>query len=99
MKQFPANINDATTGHKLQGMSKDVIIVASWPTTSMFRNWECVILSHVQTLSGLYLVNPIDINKSFQPSDELKRYIKHAKEKETTLLTTRNDAISKIKWM
>jgi hypothetical protein len=37
MKQIPANINDATTGHKLQGMPKDVIIVASWPTKSMLK--------------------------------------------------------------
>jgi hypothetical protein len=72
MKRIPANINDATTGHKLQGMSKDVIIVASWPTKSMFRNWEYVVLSCVRTLSGLYLVKPININKSFKPSDELK---------------------------
>ena len=99
MKKNPANISDATTGHKLQGMSKDVIIVASWPTKSMFRNWEYVVLSHVQTLSGLYLIKPIDINKSFQPSDELKRYIKHAKEKETNLLIRRKDAMSKIEWM
>jgi hypothetical protein len=97
--KFPANINDATTGHKLQGMSKDVIIVASWPTKSIFRNWEYVVLFCVQTLSGLYLIKPIDINKSFQPSDELKRYIKHAKEKETNLLTQRKDAMSKIEWM
>ncbi len=99
MKQIPVNINDATTGHKLQGMSKDVIIVASWPAKSMFKNWEYVVLSRVQTLSGLYLVKSIEINKSFEPSDELKRYIKHAREKETTLLTTRKDAMSKIKWM
>ena len=48
MKQIPANSNDATTGHKLQGMSKDAIIVSSWPTGSlaaMFKNWEYVILS------------------------------------------------------
>jgi hypothetical protein len=56
-------------------------------------------LPHVQTLSSLYLVKPIDINKSFKPSEELKGYIKHAKEKETTLLKTRKDAMSKIKWM
>jgi hypothetical protein len=99
MKQIPANINDATTGHKLQGMSKDVIIVASWPTKSMFRNWEYVVLSHVRTLSGLYLVKPIDINMSFEPSDELKRYIEHTKEKEKMLLTTTKDTMSKIKWM
>jgi hypothetical protein len=85
MKKNPANTNNGTTGHKLQGMSKDVIIVASWPTASMFRNWEYVVLSRIQTLSGLYLVKPIDIDKSFEPSEELKKYIKHAKEKETNL--------------
>jgi hypothetical protein len=99
MKQFPANINDATTGHKLQGKSKDAIIVESWPTISMFRNWEYVVLSRVRTLSGLYLIKPIDINKSLQPSDELKRYIKHAKVKETNLLIQRKDAMSKFEWM
>jgi hypothetical protein len=77
-------------------MSKDVIIDASWPTKSMFRNCEYVVLSRVRTLSGLYLIKSIDINKSFQPSDELKRYIKHAKEKETNLLIQRKDAMSKI---
>jgi hypothetical protein len=81
------------------GMSKDVIIVASWPTASMFRKWEYVFLSCVQTLSGLYLIKPIDIDKSFKPSDKLKKCIKHAKEKETNLLATRKDAMSQIKWM
>jgi hypothetical protein len=59
MNQIPANSNDATTGHKLQGMSKNAIIVSSWPTGSlaaMFKNWEYVVLSRVRTLSGLYLV-------------------------------------------
>jgi hypothetical protein len=79
---------------KLQGMSKDVIIDALWPTASMCRNWEYVVLSHVQTLSGLHLVKPIDIDKSFKPLDELKKYIKPAKEKETNLLTTRKDDMS-----
>jgi hypothetical protein len=79
-------------------MSKDVIIVASWLTKSMFRNWEYVVLSCVRTLSGLYLVKAIDVNKSFEPSNELKKYINHIK-KETTLLITRKDATSKIKWI
>jgi hypothetical protein len=99
MKQIPANTNDGTTGHKLQGMSKDIIIVVSRPTASMFRNWEYVVLSRVQTLSDLYLIKPIDIDKSFKSSDKLKKYIKHAKEKETNLLTTRKHAMSQIKWM
>jgi hypothetical protein len=71
MKQILANTNNATTGHKLQGMSKDVNIVTSWPNASMFKNWEYVVLSCVQTLSGLYLVKPIDIDKTFKPSDKL----------------------------
>ena len=78
MKQIPANSNDATTGHKLQGMSKDAIIVLSWPTGSlatMFKNWEYVVLSRVRTLSGLYLVKPIDMDKSFQPSPQLTSYM------------------------
>ncbi len=78
MKQIPANSNDATTGQKLQGMSKDDIIVLSWLTGSMaamFKNWEYVVLSHVQTLSGLYLVKPIDMDKSFQPSPQLTSYM------------------------
>ena len=56
MNQIPANSNDATTGHKLQGMSEDVIIVLSWPTGGLsltFKNWEYVVLSRVRTLLGL----------------------------------------------
>jgi hypothetical protein len=63
MKQIPAYSNDATTSPKLQGMSKDAIIVSIWPTgglAAMFKNWEYVVLSCVQTLSRLYLVKPID---------------------------------------
>ena len=45
MTQFPVNLNDATTGHKLQGMSKDVIIITSWPKGGLFRNWEYMVLS------------------------------------------------------
>ncbi len=89
-KQILLNSNDATMGHKLQGMSKDVIFVMSWPTrglAAMFMNWEYVILSQVRTLSGLYLVEPpIDMEKSFKPSSELKKYIENARQKETNLL-------------
>jgi hypothetical protein len=41
----------------------------------MFKNWEYVVLSHVQTLSGLYLAKPIDMGKSFQPSPQLTSYM------------------------
>ena len=71
LKKNPANSNDATTSHKLQGMLKDVLIVSSWPTgglAAMFKYWEYVVLSQVRTLSGLFLVKPIDMEKSFKPS-------------------------------
>ncbi len=76
MKQIPANINDATMGRKLQGMSKDVIVITSWPTGGLaatFKDWEYYTLSQVRTLSGLYLIEPIDMEKLFQPSSELKK--------------------------
>jgi hypothetical protein len=31
MTLFPVNINTASMGHKLQGMSKDIIMLTSWP--------------------------------------------------------------------
>ena len=70
MNQFPVNRSDATTGHKLQGMSKDVIFIISWPSGGLFKNWEYVVLSRVRTLDGLYLFEPIDMFKSFKPSEE-----------------------------
>jgi hypothetical protein len=88
MKQIPANSNVATTGHKLKGMSKDVIVVTSCPTgglAAMFKNWEYVVLSRVCTLSELYLVEPIDMEKLFKPSSELKKYIENARQKEMSL--------------
>ncbi len=81
MKQICANTNNASTGHKLQGMSKDEIIITSWPTgglVSIFKNWEYVVLSHVRTLQGLYLVESINMEKSFKPSDQLMSYIEYA---------------------
>ncbi len=82
MIQIPANINDATTGHKLQGMSKDVIVVSSWPTGGLAtKNWEYVVLSRVRKLSGLHPVEPIDMDESFKPSSELKKYIENARQK------------------
>ena len=89
MTQLPINSNDATTGHKLQGMSKDVIIISSWPTGGLFKNWEYVVLSRVRTRNGLYLFDAIDMNKSFEPSPELAIFFDWAREKEQTFLQER----------
>jgi hypothetical protein len=97
MKQIPANTNNASTGNKLQRMSKDVIIVTSWPTG--FKNWEYVVLLRACTLSGLYLVKPINMNKSFKPSIQLKKNIKFARLQESNLLKKQEDAMSAITWV
>ncbi len=97
----PANSNDRTTGHKLQGMSKDVIIVSSWPTGGLsknFKNWEYVVLSRVRTLSGLYLVDPIDMEKLFNPSSQLRSYIDKIKEKEKDIIDEHRKDMSQISW-
>ena len=81
MTQFPVNCNDATTGHKLQGMSKDVVIITSWPR-GFFKNWEYVVLSRVRTHEGLYLFQKICMDKDFSPSEELSLFFKRARFKE-----------------
>ena len=96
MTQFPVNLNDATTGHKLQGMSKDHIIITSWPSGGLFRNWEYTVLSRVRTLDGLYLCNEIDMNKSFKPSTELAAYFKHVRVTERQFLRKRRKAIAQF---
>ncbi len=97
MTQIPANTYDASTGHKWQGMSKDAIIVTSWPTG--LKNWEYVVLSCVRTLSWLYLVNAIDLEKPFKQSQQLKSYIKYAKTQESELLKKQKNAMYQFSWM
>jgi hypothetical protein len=101
MKQIQINSNDATTGHKLQGISKDLIIVSSWPTgglAAMFKNWEYVVLSRVRTISGLFLIKPIEMAKSFKPSEELKKYMEYARQTEASMLEKRKRAIAQLNW-
>ena len=62
--QVPVNCNIATTGHKLQGTSKDSLIVNSWSYT--FANWVYVVLSRVRTRSGLLLNKKLDLKKKLE---------------------------------
>jgi hypothetical protein len=58
-----------TTGHKLQGMSKDNIIVTSWNYRT--RNWIYVVLSRVRTLKGLHLLQKLKTTVDFSPHPKL----------------------------
>ncbi len=53
----------------------------------------------VCTLSELYLVEPIDMDKSFKPSSELKKYIENAIRKKTDILEKRKHAIAQLNWV
>ena len=59
LQQYPINLNDATTGHKLQGMTKNTLIVRDW---SFQPGWLYTNLSRVRTLNGLFL------NKELNPT-------------------------------
>ncbi len=55
-----------------------------------------VVLSRVRTPSGLYLVKPIDMDKSFQPSPQLASYMDKIRKFEKQMLEKRKKAITKI---
>ena len=78
VKQVPVNSNIATTGHKLQGMSKDVVIVNDWNYRCV--NWVYVVLSRVRTLAGLYLMKPLDLERSFNVPESLIRFEQRLKD-------------------
>ncbi|EJK51466.1 hypothetical protein THAOC_29356 [Thalassiosira oceanica] len=54
--QIPVNSSGAITGHKLQGLTKDSLVVYEWDSDTC---WIYVVLSRVRTLKGLYLIRPI----------------------------------------
>jgi hypothetical protein len=49
--QLPLLLNNATTGHKLQGSGVEQLFVHTW---SYVTNWPYVMLSRVKTMQGLY---------------------------------------------
>ena len=75
IKQLPFISNIATTGHKLQSASKDMLIVYKWPilnnSEGKHASWIYVILSRVRTRKGLYLMEPLEITPAIcRPSQK-----------------------------
>ena len=77
MTQFCVIHNIATTGHKLQGVSLDDLVVNSWNYSC--PNWVYVILSRVRTLAGLVFNVPLDENNDYTPKPELVRWEENIK--------------------
>ena len=52
MVQFGVNSNKVTTGHKLQGITLKIMVVASW---NYAKNWKYFVLSRVRTIESLFI--------------------------------------------
>jgi hypothetical protein len=72
--QFPVLVNNATTGHKLQGSGVNKLFVHSW---SYVTNWVYVMLSRVKTLQGLYLRLPLSFDLTKYAMSERLRQMMH----------------------
>ena len=70
--QIPLISNNATTGHKLQGSSVDILYVPSW---NYCLNWPYVVISRVRTLQGLFLGKPLDSLKDYSVPESLTRML------------------------
>ena len=80
------NINIATTGHKLQGMSKDVIIVVR---NEKWKNWLYVVLSRVKTRKGLFLYRKLNMSDIQEPDPSYLKDEARLKELEQQVLASK----------
>ena len=70
--QFPISLNDATTAHKLQGASKQNLIVNNWHYS---HGWVYTVLSRVRARIGLFLMKPLEFKKDrFTTPDDLRAF-------------------------
>ena len=74
--QLPVNTSDAITGHKLQGLTKDNLIVYSWNRST---SWIYVVLSRVRTLEGLFLMKKLKLSDIKPPSRDYLEFMNHIK--------------------
>lgn len=88
-------MNDATTGHKLQGISVNELIIVSW---SFEENWIYGMLSRVRTLNGLFLLKPLPKNSlgKFVVHPELKTFDSRMRELETHVIESRERNIAQM---
>lgn len=87
MSQFPINLADAVTGHKLQGRTLEKIIITGWGL-NCWRNWEYTVLSRVKSRQGLFLLEELDLNKSYGATQQFKDFIRRLKVLETSTFDT-----------
>ena len=85
--QFPINLSLAITGHKLQGMTMEMMILSE---INLKQNWLYVMLSRLTSLQGLYLTRPLT-RDMFKPiSNNLRRELEWLRGLEVQLLNRIN---------
>ena len=94
MTQIPVVLADTITGHKLQGMTIPNVIIVSWGTFA--NNWPYVVLSRCTTFDGLYLFEPISMDKSFAPSRDLVEYLRRAERLQNYILSMRKTRMAAL---
>ena len=62
--QFGVNSSKATTGHKLQGVSLNQMVVRSWNYNT--PNWIYVVLLRIRILKALYISEKLKYTQSYQ---------------------------------
>jgi hypothetical protein len=67
LQHLPVIVNQATTGHKLQGKTVKSLVIAEW---SKVKNWAYVVLSRINKLNGLFLMSPISEEINFGPAKD-----------------------------
>ena len=68
--QIPVIANAATTGHKLQGQTKESMVISVW---SGRKNWNYVALSRVESRKGLFLISKLSHSTDFSIAPELRQ--------------------------
>ena len=75
------------------------MIVASFLSKKLrelFRNWEYVVLSRMRTLQVLYLLEPINMHDTFEPSDQFKQFVTMTQRKLYDVIKRRTNMIGDL---
>ncbi|CAB9531253.1 helicase PIF1 [Seminavis robusta] len=70
--QLPLLTNNAITGHKLQGQTKQDLLISTW---SKVKNWNYVSLSRVKARAGLHLMKKLPQDVDFSVPEALLEMI------------------------
>ena len=88
MNRFPVLTNHVTTGHKLQGQTKENLLVSAWYYGKI---WAYVVLLRVRRLSGLFLRTELDPSHDFSLDPRLVRMLSRMKHKAPTPFRDEDD--------